>query len=102
MYGEPVFNERFFVIQMFTGQDVSDNLLLKSFARTEVNLDALVQYVSTFGMRRPVGLVILEIGMKLSAFVNKRLVALLSPEEGLDERCWCISSEVSCATASSP
>ncbi len=52
---------------------------------TELNLDALVQYISAFGVRLLVGLVILVVGMKLAVFLSKRLVAALSRQERFDE-----------------
>jgi len=51
----------------------------------EVNFNLLVHYVSTFGIKLLVGLVILVVGMRLSTFLSNRLVAMLNRKEGLDE-----------------
>ncbi|HHE32853.1 MAG TPA: mechanosensitive ion channel [Chlorobaculum parvum] len=51
----------------------------------EINLDALVQYVSTFGVKLLVGLLILVVGLKLATILSKRLVASLSKQGRLDE-----------------
>lgn len=51
----------------------------------EVNLDVIVQYVSTFGIKLLVGLVILVVGLKLATILSKRLVVALSKQGRLDE-----------------
>lgn len=51
----------------------------------ETNLDAIVQQVSTVGIKVLVGLVILVVGMKLARFFSNRLVSTLTKQGSIDE-----------------
>jgi len=51
----------------------------------EINLDALAQQASAFGVRLLIGLVMLVVGLKLSTTLSKRLVSVMGKQGRLDD-----------------